>query len=59
MGICVYGGIVYGSEELEESEIGDSLGSDSGYDIGSSDDILYGNEDDKLEGSSLGGSTGS
>ena len=55
----MYGGIVYGSEELEESEIGDSLGSDSGYDIGSSDDILYGNEDDKLEGSSLGGSTGS
>ena len=55
MGKSLYGDIGYGSEELEESAIGYLLGSDGGYEMGSSDEILYGNEYNKVEGSSLGG----
>ena len=57
--ICTYGGIGYGSEDIEKSALGYSLGLEGESWISSSDNILGVNEYDKLKGSSVGGCLGS
>ena len=56
--IGLYGGIIYGIEEIEDSTLVDSLVSESGYEIGYSYDMICRNEVVKLERYSLVASLG-